>query len=221
MRPEDQKKTVKRKMYERLVDVLIFCVQFATYFMFFIPLRVLFRSRVSLSHNLHNLSRGSLLVANHQSIADPFIVMGRLPFSVFVKLLPVRFPTTHAYMELPVVGQALRFWGCYDVGATPRLRMCTLLKTCDLLRSRKTVFLFPEGTIAESQMNEFNQGIEFFIRETSSVIFVRMDGFNEPMKKHLFKARRTLDYGEVLDSNVVSHDARSLQESFVFLTRPA
>lgn len=197
---------------------VIFLVQLASYFVLYLPLRIFFRSHRSLSGTIRQLGRGALLIANHQSIADPFIVMGNLPFTVFIRLLPVRFPTDHDYMQLPVTGQLLRFFGCYDVGATPRLRMCTLLKTCDLLRSGETVFLFPEGSIARSEMKEFNRGIEFFIRESRSVVFVRMDGFNEPIADHIIATRRTLCYGEVRSAEDLEHDARSLRESFDFLT---
>lgn len=207
-----------QRMRDGLRNLSIFSVQFLAYFLLYIPLRIFFRSKRVLPDNIQELERGSLLIANHQSIADPFIVMGNLPFLVFIRLLPVRFPTDHDYMSIPVFGQMLRFFGCYDVGATPRLRMCTLLKTCDLLRSGETVFLFPEGSIARSEMKEFNRGIEFFIRESHSVIFVRMDGFNEPITRHVLETKRTLHYGEVRSTDTVEHDVRSLQASFDFLT---
>lgn len=210
--------SLKKKFRDALRNASIYLVQFFSYFILYIPLRVFFRSRHVLPENIAVLDRGSLLIANHQSIVDPFVVMGNLPFRVFLKLLPVRFPTDHDYMKIPVIGQVLKFFGCYDVGATARLRMCALLKTCDLLRSGETVFLFPEGSIAQSEIQEFSQGIEFFIRETHSVIFVRMDGFNEPIAKHFFASSRSLCYGEVRTIDELEHDARSLRDSFDFLT---
>lgn len=210
--------SLQKKFRDALRNVSIYVVQFSSYFILYIPLRIFFRSRRVLPENIRLLDRGALLIANHQSIFDPFVVMGNLPLRVFLKLLPVRFPTDHSYMKLPIVGLTLRFFGCYDVGATARLRMCTLLKTCDLLRSGETVFLFPEGSIARSEMKEFMQGIEFFIREAHLVIFVRMDGFNEPIAKHFFMSSRSLCYGEVRNIDALEHDARSLRESFDFLT---
>lgn len=218
MRQESFEAVVRKKIVNGIRNTLIFSVQFSSYFVLYIPLRIFFRAHRSLPDDFSRLTRGSLVIANHQSMVDPFIVMGNLPFFTFVRLLPVRFPTDHEYMASPVLGQALRFFGCYDVGATPRMRMCTLLKTCDLLRSGETVFLFPEGSIARSEMKEFNQGIEFFIREAQSVIFVRMDGFNEPIIHHVLETSRMLCYGEVQEVDAIQHDARVLQESFDLLT---
>ena len=64
----------------------------------------------------------------------------------------------------------------------------------ELLRKRKTVFLFPEGRITnERTVRELKQGLEFFMGDALNVMFIRLHGFNEAGE------RRRISFGDVLE----------------------
>jgi 1-acyl-sn-glycerol-3-phosphate acyltransferase len=161
-------------------DLVIKFNQILSYFFFYFPRRLFYNVDVSLPDNLKELKNGSLLVVNHQSILDPFDVLSCMPFGVFLKILPIRFPVTHKYMRKTLFSKVLPLLGCYDIGETAREKMGGLFFAHKLLKNGKTIFLFPEGKISKKgEISVFKKGIEFFTREAESVIFVRMDGFNK------------------------------------------
>jgi len=203
-----------RKIRRLLGNGVITSFQFVAYLVLHIPIHTIFRSKRVLPKNIGNLSRGSLLVANHQSMVDPVVIMGNLPFRVFWNIVPVRFPTDHDFMKIPVLRTGLRLLGCYDVGATPKARACALLRTCELLRENETILLFPEGSIAKFEVKEFLHGIEFFLRETQRVIFIRMDGFNDPVRRHIISNKRKLVFGNVCDAASFVCDIAFLRRTF-------
>ncbi len=213
---DDDKQTMS--LFRKMKDGTIVFFQLLSYFFFLFFFRPFLHIKRTLPDNISRLNRGSLLVANHQAKTDPFIVMGYLPLLSFLKLIPVRFPADNHYMKIPLVGSVLRLFGCYDVGGNTRERMLVLLRTCELIRSGKTVFLFPEGEIAQSERVPFQKGINFFIREAKAVIFVRIDGFNPQNIASLEEKERRLSYGEVCDTELTSLDVVKLQDYFDLLT---
>jgi 1-acyl-sn-glycerol-3-phosphate acyltransferase len=162
-------------------NFIISFFQLLSYFVFYIPLRIFYLIEGEPPSNIKELKRGSLLVSNHQSYLDPWIVMHKIPFWVGLRLLPIYFPIAHKYMGNPYFSRILKLVGGYDIGATSRENMLGLIYTRRLLSEGKTVFLFPEGKIARngSEILEFKKGIEFFTKDAKNIIFVRMKGFNE------------------------------------------
>lgn len=160
-------------------------------------LRFFYRTKRRLPKNINTLTRGSLLVSNHQSLADPFIITANLPALAFFQLLPIYFPVDHFWMEKPFMKTLLLCLGCYDVGNSRREKMMALFYTHQLLEQKKTVFLFPEGEISKDEVKEFQRGIEYFIHAAINVIFVHMEGFHTHHSALKPRAKKRLVYSEV------------------------
>jgi 1-acyl-sn-glycerol-3-phosphate acyltransferase len=120
-----------------------------------IPLRLWYRARKQLPGNIEKLREGSLLVANHQSLVDPFFIVMSLPIHVYMRLLPIRFPTADwAYTSWhfnPPFFPFLKLLGCFTIGTTSTDKMRAMFYIRELLKQRKTVMLFPEGEITDKE----------------------------------------------------------------------
>lgn len=196
-------------------DFIIKFNQILSYFVFYIPRRILFNINVTPPINFGELKNGVLLVANHQSKLDPFIILTCIPFALFLRILPVRFPVLHEYMEKPVSSKILKLLGCYDIGGTSRENMVGFLYTRSLLKKSKTVFLFPEGKISRNgnEIDNLKKGIEFFIKESKCVVFARMKGFNE-IKLPSFRAKTSISFSSVQDLTVSDVDMKDIRMIF-------
>jgi 1-acyl-sn-glycerol-3-phosphate acyltransferase len=196
-------------------DFIIKFNQILSYFVFYIPRRILFNINITPPNNFGELKNGVLLVANHQSKLDPFIILSCIPFALFFRILPVRFPVLHEYMEKSVSSKILKLLGCYDIGGTSRENMVGFLYTRDLLKKGNTVFLFPEGKISKkgSEVENLKRGIEFFVKDSKSVVFARMKGFNE-VKLPSFRAKTSISFSSVQDLTVSDVDTRDIMMIF-------
>jgi hypothetical protein len=213
-----QTKNVVEGMKLVIADVVIALCQTMAYFVLFFVVRGIFRVKKHVPANISLLRRGCLLIANHQSRWDAGVAVLNLPFPVFLKVIPVRFPTHHDYMGHPLWGKFPPLLGCYDVGVDNRAKMLTLYRTRHFLQSGRTIFLFPEGGIANTEnMKVFKQGIEFFLKETDSAIFVRLKGFNGNTFKTWFTRRKSVTYGEVRGTATIPVTANEIQQHFYFL----
>lgn len=64
----------------------------------------IFRSYFNVESKLHNdvldlKPNRYLIVANHQSAVDPYLILATLPFNSFKSLLPIRFFTANIYLK--------------------------------------------------------------------------------------------------------------------------
>lgn len=179
-----------------LIKWTITFTQFVVYVLVSRLLRYFFRANRKVSKTMSALKKGSLIISNHQSVLDPFIILSHLPIRVFLRMLPIRFPTTHDYYKYL---RFLFFVGAYDIGADKRERMIGLFRTRQFLMNRESVMIFPEGKISEEEeILEFKKGITFLTDIATNVIFVRMEGFSQ---KHWIrkKTRRSVAFSDVCD----------------------
>lgn len=185
---------------KHIPDFIISCFQLISYLIFYIPFNIFYTMEGDLPANIKELKRGSLLVSNHQTHLDPWIIMTKIPPSISIKILPLRFPVSHEYMSRLHLPKLLKLLGCYDIGGTSRENMIGFLYTRDLLKNGETVFLFPEGKISKNgkEMANLKRGIEFFVKDPKNVIFARMKGFNE-VKLPCFRAKTSIIFSTVQD----------------------
>ena len=148
-----------------------------------------------MSDSIRKLRKGSLLIANHQSILDPFIILAYLPFRNFLKLIPIREPTCHRYAaKIPF----LSFVGGYDIGSSSREKMESLFKTRQFLTDKRSVMIFPEGRICDRDKDlEFKKGVSFLTDAAENVVFVRLNGFHYQDWTQFKNFERVLVFSEV------------------------
>lgn len=179
-------------------DTLIVIMQIIAYLVLTPILRVAMRADCWLPKNIKNLSRGALLIANHRSKGDPFVVLAHLPISVFMRILPVRFPVDHDFMRQKRFRYTLPLVGAYDIGGTAREKMLGLLRTKEYLSRNTTIFLFPEGRIHKENVGEFQRGLEFFLGSGRRIVLIRIDGL-ERSERSLLRRGNTLHFSTVLN----------------------
>lgn len=191
-------------------NIIITTAQIIFYICSFLFIRAALRAKRTLPENISVLTNGSLLVANHQSKMDPFIVLAHLPFSTFRKIVPIRFPVHHDFMKLRRFRYPLSLLGAYDIGGTPWAKMLGLLRTKKYLDDGTTIFLFPEGKINQAAVGEFEQGIELFIKDGRQIILVRLDGLERSLGA-LFRTGNSIRFGKVFDTHNQKLDAATLR----------
>lgn len=158
-------------------------MQIIGYLLLVLPLRLYYRARRQLPQNLDDLRKGTLIVSNHQSKADAFFVLVCIPFRKYVQILPIRTPLLDKYYYSPwynpKIFPILTLFGSFPVGETPDDRMQAMFYIRSLLKQGTTVLIFPEGKIMKGKdVGKLQQGIDFFTKVASQIVFVRIQGLN-------------------------------------------
>lgn len=154
---------------------------------------------------------GTLILANHRSYFDPFLVTYHLGFRNILAAIPVRYPVYSSFMRNYIFGIGLRALGGYDIGVTSVERAKKLLFTRHLLQKKRTVLLFPEGKIVRDGRvpEEFQRGAEMLFAYDYPVIFARLSDFNSASFLKPFGARNaSIRYSEVVRGDAVTKIAR-------------
>lgn len=204
-------KEIKKKITSTLSDGIVMVCQLIVFLLIFLITRYYFRPSRKFCPSIQKLKKGSLIVANHQSMLDPFMIVSNLPFKIFLKTFPVRFPTMHKYfLRFPFLAMV----GAYDIGKTNRDKMLGLYKTRQYLIDGKSIMIFPEGHICdEEKMLDFKEGLTFLTDVAANVIFIRMKGFNRRKWFKLINPDRSLIFGEVQDLSKKRHSIQELKQN--------
>jgi 1-acyl-sn-glycerol-3-phosphate acyltransferase len=141
--------------------------------------------QVSIPDNFY-VPRGTLVLSNHRSLLDPFLVTFHLGRANWWATVPVRFPTTNKFAGHPLIGPAIKALGAYDIGVKPIERAKRLLFTRDLLLRKRSVLLFPEGRIVKDGRlhGEFQKGARMLFSHECPVLFVHLFGFSTESFMH-------------------------------------
>ncbi|MHB0865740.1 MAG: 1-acyl-sn-glycerol-3-phosphate acyltransferase [Minisyncoccota bacterium] len=160
--------------------------------------------QVHMPRNLY-VPPGTLVIANHRSMLDPFLITYHLGSHNWFSTIPTRYPMTSTYARRLVVGPALKMLGAYDIGKTSVERAKKLLFTRDLLDHERTVLLFPEGKLVERGVvvDEFQQGARMLFAHDYPTLFVHLSGFTTSSFVH----PRTVTNAQMRYSEIVRGDA--------------
>jgi 1-acyl-sn-glycerol-3-phosphate acyltransferase len=116
-----------------------------------------------------------LIIANHRSMLDPWIISGSLPFDTFRQLLPIRMLGSKKYNDpflkfINRIGIIPFVYFLYNVipvdGETFEEKIAGPVKA---LEANQSVFMFPEGKInlkSEAVIAEFKKGAVAIDRKT-------------------------------------------------------
>ncbi|MBI5405977.1 1-acyl-sn-glycerol-3-phosphate acyltransferase [Candidatus Kaiserbacteria bacterium] len=153
---------------------------------------------------------GTLVLANHRSLLDAFLVTFHLGRQNWLTAIPARCPLTSAYARRPILGPILKMFGAYDIGNTSIERAKKLLFTRDLLDRKHTVILFPEGKIVEKGVvvDEFQQGAQMLFAHDYPTLFVRLSGFDTRSFIH----PKTVTNARMVYSDIIRGDAATKLE---------
>ena len=189
--------------YTVLLKIWFVCIQFLTVPVNFV-LTALLKLKIKRPDNF-KIEHGTLIIANHQSKIDPFLISYHIGIKNWTTIVPLRYPVTPDYMNKPLMGFIIRLLGGYSIGENSLERLQKLLFTRQLLKQGYTVVLFPEGKIVRDKdmIAEFQRGVHVLFSENYPVVFVRLVGLNEKHKYRFWKNTRAhFEYSEFLGSDV-------------------
>jgi 1-acyl-sn-glycerol-3-phosphate acyltransferase len=130
-----------------LKKFILFTVQVTLYPLFLLVRLALVRGTLHRSTGvtsyLHN-NASYVIYANHQSNLDPIVILSSLPFSVFVRLAPVRSFVKNVFFDSFLTNIAFRLCGCFPAYATTR-GLYGLDKARTVMQSKQTILIFPSG----------------------------------------------------------------------------
>lgn len=149
---------------------------------------------------------GTLIIANHQSKIDPFLITYHLGWKNLPSVLPVRYPVLNIYMCRPILGAIIRLLGGYDIGSTALERLRGLARTRSLLKRGYSVLIFPEGKInyTANDIEQFKRGAEMLFSYNYPVLFVRLCNINGPNR---WKFWRKHEHHQIIYSNCLDSSA--------------
>lgn len=194
------------------LNCFLFSTQFATY-----PLDWWLSRRIGLRVHVPNnfyVPRGTLVIANHRSLLDPFLVTYHLGSQNWFSVVPTRYPTKSSYARRRMLGTVIKALGAYDIGLTSIERAKKLLYTRTLLDRNYTVLLFPEGKIVDEGklVDAFQQGAKILFAHDYPTVFVRLTGFNTDSFLHPERAPDArMYYSEVIRGDVATKAKRMEQ----------
>ncbi len=162
-----------------LEDTYFFIIQFFSLIFTYFFVSFLYKPKIIKPKDL-NVPFGTLIISNHQSMIDPWLVTTYLGLNNAVSLLPVRYPITPLIFRKPVVNFILWSLGGFDIGLTPLEKAKGLLFIKTLIERKYTVLLFPEGRRVKSTDEEakFHKGMNVIISENIPFLLVKLSGVN-------------------------------------------
>lgn len=144
-----------------------------------------------------------LIIANHRSMLDPWIISGSLPFKTFRQLLPIRMlgskkfkiPLINMFNKIGAIPVVYFFYNVIPVsGETFEEKISGPVKA---LQNGETVFMFPEGKInikSDDVLAEFKKGFAAIDRITHVPI---LPVFVNYEKGHGFRTKCTVKFDKL------------------------
>ena len=195
------------------VGSAFYTAEFALRFWLMLLIRTIYRIR---TNGIENVPRrgGALLVANHLTFVDAFLVSAAIG-------RPVRFMMYRAFFDLPLVGRFSRFAGAIPVssGDSRAAKQESIQHAADLLRQGELVCIFAEGAISRSgSLLGFRRGLERISRAAETPILpVALDGlwgsiFSFEGGRFFWKRPKRFPYPvEVSIGEALAHDSEAWQ----------
>jgi 1-acyl-sn-glycerol-3-phosphate acyltransferase len=110
-----------------------------------------------------------IIASNHVSKLDPFLILASLPFTTFLKLIPIWFVTTNEYLIKWYYRLPLLALGCISTKQRKNEKVLDLLK--NLLANGDTIFIFPMGGI-KKRAKRTKVGVVYLEREVKNSFII-------------------------------------------------
>lgn len=157
-------------MYNHFVKL----VWIVTYLVFWPIIRLRWKVARLVAPDVFTAQKPLILVSNHRSIFDPWIVCINLPFRTFLNLLPIRIlgtrefihPASRILNSLGIVSLIYFFYGVpiFKKNWTFEEKLEPLVRA---LRDGETAMIFPEGSIQTNpELGGFRRGAAYLAEKT-------------------------------------------------------
>lgn len=154
------------------VGSFFYTAEFALRFWLILMIRTLYRIRATGTERIPK-SGGAILVCNHLSYVDPFLVSAAIG-------RPVRFMMYRDFYAVPGIGLFSRLMGAIPVSSEDSLgeKRASMERAAELLRAGELVCIFAEGSISRSGgLMGFRRGLERIARASGApIVPLALDG---------------------------------------------
>lgn len=163
------------------MDAIVYLIQLTVYFTLIIPVQFFFRPQVRFSIQPKHIKKGTVLVANHQSRLDVFLIFLSLPPHVFLRLLPIYGLVAENYMDTWWKKIALTCFGTYPVKERKAGAVAALLFCLEKINDKHTLILFPEGKVVKNPaISKAHAGLGYLAKSKPiNILPVFLAGFHK------------------------------------------
>ncbi|MCX6762546.1 MAG: lysophospholipid acyltransferase family protein [Candidatus Moranbacteria bacterium] len=172
-------------------------------------LRYILRIEVKEAENIY-IKKPLIIVSNHRSKLDPFLIMSALGWKNFLRANPWRFPLHKIYAESWWLGPISRLIGCYKIEGKGDLNQ-SLKTTLSVIDQKRSLIFFPEGQVTrKNEKIEPKRGIGYIcLKKNVSILPVKIkpNGFKDNKKARLWKSKIII--GNIFES----HDLQKKNKS--------
>lgn len=182
------------------MDFINSVVQITLYFILYIPVKLLFKPKITFQFDQNYLKKGVIFACNHQSRLDLFLLFGAIPPDKFINLIPIKGLVAEKYMNTWWKKILLGGFGTYPLKKGIKESSGALLFVLDLIDKRNTILLFPEGKVLrKNEMVKANPGLGYLaLKRNIKIIPTYLSGFRNVKLESLIKGkyRPKLVFGE-------------------------
>jgi len=149
-----------------------------TYCLFGWIIRLYFNVECKVPREILELSKKRfLIVANHKSLIDPYLIFATLPIKILLLLSPVRFFTANIYLKYFWQQLLLIPFGCFRAYSDKKYKISGVKGGLELSDIGQSLFIFPQGKRVEDlRLIKPKIGIAYLIKHRDfTVIPVLID----------------------------------------------
>jgi 1-acyl-sn-glycerol-3-phosphate acyltransferase len=157
-----------------------------------------------------------LIVANHRSKLDPFIILSAMGWKNFLKFYPWRFPLAKSLAEKWWIKWPSWYIGCYQITGRGDLDK-SLEETFKAIDKGYSIIFFPQGKmILKDEISKTKRGIgHICLKRDIYLLPVKIDhvGFTRRTKRGKI-TRSNITFGDMIESRFIreNNDPEELHE---------
>ncbi len=186
-------------------------------------LRWHYNAEIKVPKELLNIKKSRyIIVANHKSAIDPYLILATLPFNVYKTFLPIRFFTANVFLKHWWQRCFLLPFGSFRAYSTEG-KLSGVKGALQLSDREQTLFIFPEGKrVKRDAKAEIKVGIGYLAQRRDFTIIPAFLNYNKGSRMRKtqvywgkpFKIRSTM---KLKDLNVLSKHIFSRVEKLAIL----
>jgi 1-acyl-sn-glycerol-3-phosphate acyltransferase len=152
-----------------------------------------------------SIKKPVLIIANHRSKLDPFIILSALGWKNFLKFYPWRFPLAKSLAEKWWIKWPSWYIGCYQIEGRGDLDK-SLEETFKAIDKGYSIIFFPQGKmILKDEISRTKRGIgHICLKRDVHILPVKINhvGFTKRTKRGKI-TRSSITFGNMIDSELI------------------
>ena len=189
--------TVKASKTDNLPQILLYAI-FAWFLKPLLGITIEGKDKIS-------IKKPVLIIANHRSKLDPFIILSAMGWKNFLKFYPWRFPLAKSLAEKWWIKWPSWYIGCYQIEGRGDLDK-SLEETFRAIDKEYSIVFFPEGKMTlKDEISKTKKGIgHICLKRDVYLLPVKIDhvGFTKRTRRGKI-TRSSITFGNMIDSKFI------------------